>query len=188
MSIAYPAKIFRLSIWLLIPAFLASCQSIPKPDNSTLTLGFAEAVFGLGIEFDNEHAAVNRSKIVRWNTATPVYLSMRGENIFSPLGQSIFKDIESVYSLAGIELVETARENAGTLLFEISENKSLRVDNFNAFCYASITDEVKGVIKSAKIVVTRRAVGSPCVCSGCTGSIFYLQCRRSYRAYANINI
>ncbi len=150
--------VIRASILSLILVHLISCQVAPKPDNSTLTLGFAEAVFGLGIEPKAQHATVNRNKVIRWDVKTPVYLSMRGENIYSPLGQSIFKQVKSVYSLAGIELIDTPKRNSAVLSFEISEKKSLSVNNFITRCYASISKASNGVITLAKIVMTRSAV------------------------------
>ncbi len=140
---------------LLLASILASCSTVAKHDNATLTIGFTEAVFGLGVDPRSQHKTTRRDKVIRWDTKVPVSLSIRGENIYSPKGQEIFQRVKNVYAIAGITLLDHQKEGAGKLKFAISDNNVESVNGFLAPCYASIEKEEDGVILEARIVAIR---------------------------------
>jgi len=137
---------------------LVSCQSIPRADRSTMTMGFAEAAFGLGIESKGKHAVIRSDKLRRWKVDEPVYLSIKGEPQGTKLHNKIIRDLQELYRLAAIELKLDAGSAKQLIRVEVSDKTLLDMDKIITQCYTSYDNILEGYLKTIDIVATRNSL------------------------------
>ena len=146
---------------LVLGLGIQGCSVVKPPDNASYTIGFTEAVFGLGIDPRSQHPTVARDHLLRWDTSKPVYVRMRGKDIDASVEQRIRDRLSAVYALAGIRLLDAPQDGAGVLEVSIVDAKSVLVNSFRSPCYASISEVEDDTIQAAKIVMVRRVAVDP---------------------------
>ncbi|MEM7292189.1 MAG: hypothetical protein AAF420_02180, partial [Pseudomonadota bacterium] len=156
----FDERVARAIVFVCVLLGAPGCATPPHADSPTFALGFTEAVFGFGIDPAEQHPAVRRDRVIRWDASKPVSVILVGEDIASTTGQEILQRLQSIYSLAGIELLDHTRAGVGTLKFLINNSDAVRVNGFLVPCYASILKETKGLIEYAEIVVVRAEIES----------------------------
>lgn len=137
---------------------LTACQSIAPLDKSSMTMGFGEAAFGMGIESKGRHAAIYTSNLVRWNTDKPVQLIITGEPEESILYKQIVSQLQKLYQVASIDLQSIPIQTTQKLSVEISNETLLDYNGITAPCYANWDKNEDGYLTEASIVITRNSL------------------------------
>ena len=149
---------FLKSLLILNIVLIVSCQTVPKVDRSTMTMGFAEAAFGLGIGPKGEHAVIRSEKLRRWKIDEPVYLSIKGEPADTELHNNIIQDLQELYHLASIDLKLNTGLRQQLLRLEVSDKGLLNVGDTAATCYTEYTKLSRGYLSTVDIIVSRESV------------------------------
>lgn len=144
---------------LVVPGLvlLMSCQTVPPVDRSTMTMGFAEAAFGLGIEPKGKHAVVRSDNLRRWKTDEPVHLLIKGEPEGTDLHKKIIQQLRDLYQLASIDLKISKGLARQLLRVKVSDEPFL-TDPIIAQCYTDFDYVFQGYLKTIDIVVTRTSM------------------------------
>ena len=154
-SIAGSGALLIIAILLL-----SSCETVPKVDRSSMTIGFAEAAFGLGSKTKANHAIIASSTITRWDDELPVYLIVKGEPEGSKLYLQILAQMQEVFSLAGIELIPATEPGQQTLTVYIKDEALLTAGSVQTPCYFHQREVTRGYVTRADIYLSRVFVSS----------------------------
>lgn len=143
---------------------LTACQSVPSLDKSSMTMGFGEAAFGMGIKSNGSHTEIGRSKLTRWKTNEPVQLIITGEPKKTKLHKKVESQLRKLYQIAAIDLISNPMETTQRLSVEISNETILDSDEITAPCYASFDKYEDGYLAEVSIVITRLSLENETSC------------------------
>jgi len=138
--------------------FLTSCQSLPNSDRSSMAMGFAEAVYGLGVKFDGQHSVIRGKYLRRWDTREPVQLIVKGEKKGSDLYNSIVKELTDLYQLASIDLRDDIGLSRQLLRVTVKDESLLITKDIKSRCYTKFDYIKDNRLRTADIVVVRGEV------------------------------
>jgi hypothetical protein len=133
---------------------LAACQTTPKPDRATMTMGFAEAAYGLGIEPEGRHTVIRSDNLLRWNQSKAINLVVEGEPAGSPLYKRIVSDLQNLYKQASLTL-GSGITTSQLLRVTVSDDLLLVNEQIKALCYTNYNQFNDGLLKTVHIVATR---------------------------------
>jgi hypothetical protein len=128
-----PFRLFLISCSIA----LSSCATLPKPDRSTIAMGFAEAAFGIGEENASNHPIEEIGLVRKSNNDQPVFLKISGVEVNSEAYTRILKNIQLQYSIAGLVLT-MEKEGTQNLEIIVSNKTIFLLDGLKAPCYTSI--------------------------------------------------
>jgi len=134
---------------------IVSCQTVPKPDRTAMTMGFAEAVYGLGIEPEGRHTVIRQDKLMRWNSSKAVNLIVLDEPVDSPLYKRIVSELQELYQQASLTLSPGLETTDQLLRVTISDDTLLVTEEIKTNCYTKYQRVNDGYLKTVYIVATR---------------------------------
>ena len=150
----------RSTLLIIAMLLLSSCETVPKVDRSSMTIGFAEAAFGLGSKTKANHAIIASSTITRWNHELPVYLIVKGEPEGSELYLQILAQMQEVFGLASIELIPATETGQQTLTVYIKDEALLTAGSVQTRCYFHQKEVINGHMTRADIYLSRVYISS----------------------------
>lgn len=151
-------KSLRSAFLLASSILLISCQTVTVPDRTSMTMGFAEATYGVGIAYSGQHPVAQQANMVRWDQDEPVRLSITGENKDSELGKSIVTELTQLYRLAAIDLRTDANASDQQLRITVKDEPLLITQGIKTRCYTNYGHIMIGYLRQVDIVVARKAI------------------------------
>lgn len=134
---------------------LAACQTVPKPDRTTMAMGFAEAAYGLGIEPEGRHAVIRTDRLLRWDRSKAIKLVVIDEPAGSPLYRRIFRDLQDLYKQASLNLFPGFVGTDQLLRVTVSDDPLLVTKQIKTRCYTTFSKIDDGILKIVDIVASR---------------------------------
>ncbi len=153
------SAVLTLSIFVL-----PGCKSFQGPDRSTMTLGFAEAAFGLGTEAKGELTTLRSKSLLRWDISEPLLLKIKGEPKGTDLYNQIVTELTNLFSLASISVTTDADLAKNLMVVEISDERILQTKDLTVPCYADYRYVKDGYLRTVDIFITRHTFeGNSCL-------------------------
>ena len=144
--------------FLLLLLLLTACQSMQLPDRSTMAMGFAEAVYGLGIEPEGRHTVITQSHLLRWERGRPVLLVFRGASVDDAMRREIAGQLRALYAEAGLELRTEGSISTQLLRLTVRDEKLIIDEQIKTTCFTRFDYIRKGYLRTVDIVATRAAL------------------------------
>lgn len=123
-----------------------------------MSMGFAEAVYGVGIEPGGQHPVAVRRNMLRWDATEPVQLSITGESVGSDLYRSIVSELTQLYRLASIDLKVDQGPSNQLLRMLVKDDPFLVTRDIKTRCYTNYDRIGGGNLHAVDIVVARSAI------------------------------
>jgi len=153
-------KNYRKLAFIILIFSTTSCQIAPKVDRSTMTVGFAEAAFGLGAESQSNHTIIDNETISRWNTELPVTLIIKGEREGTELYSRISSTLKHVFERAGLDLQPGGKSGEQLLYVEVREESMLVTNGIKAPCFFTQIEKQGGYLQRGAIFLSRVAIAN----------------------------